>query len=62
MVVNNNKVTVCESKRLSEESVKSPSTSDNYLNPGINHNNCNAKTRVKLNGSCLKRKKKSHFT
>ena len=40
-------------KGLSEESIKTPVTSDNSLNPLINY--CyNNKIRAKFNGSCLK--------
>ena len=57
MVVNGNNVTTLKSKGLSDESVKPPSTPDNGLNPAID---CidNVKMRVKLDGSCLKQKKK----
>ena len=41
---------------MSDESPKSPSTSDNILNTEINYIS-NAKIRVKFDGSCLKQEK-----
>ena len=41
-----------QSKGLSDESIKPPTTSDNSLNPELNY--YGTKTRVKLTGSCLK--------
>ena len=41
-----------QSKRLSDESIKPPTTSDNSLNPELNY--YGTKTRVKFTGSCLK--------
>ena len=40
-------------KRLSDESIKPPPTSNNSICPGINYID-NAKIRVKVDGSCLK--------
>ena len=40
----------------SDESIKSPSTSNNNLNPEINLSD-NAKTQLKFDGSCLKQDK-----
>ena len=40
-----------ESKGLSTESIKPPTTSDNNLTPALNY--YGAKTRVKFTGSCL---------
>ena len=39
------------SKGLSDETIKPPTTSDNSLTPTINYNNT-YKIRVKFNGSC----------
>ena len=42
-------------KGLSDESIKSPSTSNKMLNPSVN--DVGTKTRVKFNGDCLKQDK-----
>ena len=47
MAANTNKFTVSKSKRLSNESIKPQSTSDNSLNSEGNHFD-NAKKRLKL--------------
>ena len=41
-----------KSKGLFNESIKTPSTSNNFLNPLLNYDG--TKIRVKLSGSCLK--------
>ena len=41
-----------QSKGLSNESIKPPTTSDNSLTPELNY--YGTKTRVKFTGSCLK--------
>ena len=41
-----------QSKRISNESIKPPITSDNSLNPELNY--YGTKTRVKFTSSCLK--------
>ena len=46
-------ITSCQSKGLSSESIKPPTTSNNSLNPLINYYNAQ-KIRVKFTGSCLK--------
>ena len=48
-VANSNKFTTWKSKKLSDESIKPPSTSNNGLNPGMNYIN-NGKVRVKFDG------------
>ena len=40
------------SKGLSDESIKSPSTSTNILNPSLNY--VGSKTKTEFKGSCLK--------
>ena len=47
-----------QSKRLSNESIKPPTTSDNSLTPALNY--YGTKTRVKFTGSCLKQSKISY--
>ena len=44
-----------QSKRLSNESIKSPTTSNNSLNPRLNYNDTEIK--VQFTGSCLKQAK-----
>ena len=46
-----------QSKGISNESIKPPTTSDNSLNPELSY--YGTKTRVKFTGSCLKQ---SNFT
>ena len=41
-----------QSKGISNESIKPPTTSDNSLNPKLSHHG--TKTRVQFTGSCLK--------
>ena len=48
--------TLRQSKGLSDESIKPPSTSDNSLTATINYYNAQ-KIRVKFTGSCLKQDK-----
>ena len=47
-----------QSKGVSNESIKPPTTSNNSLTPELNYYN-NIRTRVKFKGSCLKQ---SNFT
>ena len=47
-----------KSKGLSNESIKTPSTSNNFLNPLLDY--INTKTRVKFSRSCLKQDKATH--
>ena len=47
-----------QSKGLSNESIKPPTTSDNSLTPALNY--YGTKTRVKFTGSCLKQPKISY--
>ena len=47
------------SKGLSAESVKPPTTSDNSLTPELSY--YGTKTRVKFNGSCLQQSKTSYI-
>ena len=44
-----------QSKGLSNENIKPPTTSDNSLNPKLNY--CGNKIRVQFTGSCLKQPK-----
>ena len=44
-----------QSKRLSDEIIKPPTTSDNSLNPKVSY--YGTKTRLKFRGSCLKQDK-----
>ena len=55
IVTNTNYISSWKSKRLSDESIKPPTTSDNSLNPIINYYDYNI--RVKFTGSCLKQSK-----
>ena len=55
-VTNTNTVTAWKSKRLLDESIKPPSTSDNNLNLGIN-NTDNVKIQAKFDGSCFRQEK-----
>ena len=45
----------CKSKEFSAESVKPPSAPNNTLDPSLDY--LGTKTRVQLNGSCLKQDK-----
>ena len=54
-IANTNFISEWISKRLSSESIKPPTTSNNSLAPAIN--NYGTKTRVKFTGSCLQHKK-----
>ena len=45
----------CQSKRLSDESIKPPTTSNEILNPSLDYTD--NKIRVKFNGDCLKQEK-----
>ena len=51
----NGNISGWRSKGLSNESIKTPSTSNNSLNPFLDY--VNSKIRVKFNGSCLKQDK-----
>ena len=58
LIANTDYVSSLESKGLSAETIKPPSTSDNRLTPGVS---CyDTKTRVKFTGSCLKQPKISY--
>ena len=48
-----------QSKELSAESIKPPTTSDNSLTPTLNY--YGTKTSLKFTGSCLKQSKKFHI-
>ena len=54
-VANTNYISPWKSKGLSAENIKSPTASDNSLNPIINYYDYNI--RVKFTGSCLKQSK-----
>ena len=59
MVVNViDRVLSWQSKGISNESIKPPTTSDNSLTPELNY--YGTKTRVKFTGSCLKQSKISY--
>ena len=51
----NGRISAWKSKRLSLESVKTPNTSNNTLNPSLYYDG--AMAIVKFNGSCLKQDK-----
>ena len=55
---NTNYVSSWKSKRLSDETIKPPATSDNTLTPVSNY--YGTKTRIKFTGSCLKQPKISY--
>ena len=54
-------ITSWQSKGLSSESIKPPTTSNKSLNPLINYYNAQ-KIRVKITGSCLKQSNKLLYT
>ena len=58
MITNTNYVSSWKSKRLSTESIKLPTISDNSLTPELSY--YGTKTRVKFTGSCLKQWKISY--
>ena len=58
VITNTDYISSWKSKRLSAESIKPPTTSDNSLNPALNY--YGTKTRVKFTGSCLKQSKISY--
>ena len=58
MITNTNYVSSWKSKRLSTESIKLPTISDNCLTPELSY--YGTKTRVKFTGSCLKQWKISY--
>ena len=49
-----------KSKRLSDESIKPPTTTDNSVAPALNY--YGTKTKVKFAGSCLKQSNKLSYT
>ena len=51
VITNTDYISSWESKRLSDESIKPPATSDNSLPPKLNY--YDAKIRIKFTGSCL---------
>ena len=55
LIANTDYVSSLESKGLSAETIKPPSTSDNSLTPLIDY--VDNKIRLKFNGSCLKQPK-----
>ena len=52
---NTNHISSWKSKGLSDKNIHPPAASNNSLAPLLNYNG--TKTRVKLNGSCLKQDK-----
>ena len=58
VITNTDYVSSWKSKRLSVESIKPPTTSDNSLTPALNY--YGTKRRAKLTGSCLKQWKISY--
>ena len=58
LITNTNYISSRKSKRLSAESIKPPTTSNNSLTPIVSY--YGTKTRVKLTGSCLKQPKISY--
>ena len=54
-ITNTNYILSWKSKGLSDESIKSPTTSNNNLNPELSH--YDSDIRVKFTGSCLKQQK-----
>ena len=55
VITNSNYVSSWKTKGLSAKTIKPPATSDNSLTPTLSY--YGTKTRVKLNGSCLKQPK-----
>ena len=55
MITNTDYVSSWQSKGLSAESIKPPTTSDNSLAPALNY--YDTKIRVKITGSCLNNQK-----
>ena len=53
---NSDRVTAWKSKDFPKETIKSPATSSNSLNPTLNYTD-NLRMRVKVAGSCLKQDK-----
>ena len=60
LIANTDYVSSLESKGLSAETIKPPSTSDNSLTPLIDY--VDNKIRLKFNGSCLKQSNKISYT
>ena len=57
MIANTKYISEWKSKGLSDESIKSPATSDNSLSPVIDY--LGDKIRLKFNGGCLKQPKRT---
>ena len=57
-VVNSDYILEWKSKGLSDESIKSPSSPQNFVNPSLNFLGTNI--RVSFNGSCLKQDKTTY--
>ena len=55
MITNTDYISSWKSKRVSAESIKPHTTSDNSLTPTLNY--YGTKTRVKFTGNCLKQSK-----
>ena len=53
-----NSISEWKSKGLSNESIKTPSISNNFFNPLLDY--VSTKIRVKFSGSCLKQDKATH--
>ena len=60
MTANAKYISSWKSEGLSDESIKSPATSDNSLSPLINY--LDNKMRLKFNGRCLKQQNKPTYT
>ena len=60
MIANTKYISSWKSKRLFDESIKPPATSDNSLPPLIDY--LDNKIRLKLNGGCLKQQNKPTYT
>ena len=58
MITNTDYISSWKSEKLSAESIKAPTTSDNSLTPTLNY--YGTKTRVKFTGSCLKQSEISY--
>ena len=58
MITNTDYISSWKSEKLSAESIKAPTTSDNSLTPALSYHG--TKTRVEFTGSCLKQSKISY--
>ena len=58
LITNTDYISSCKSKKISGESIKPPTTSDNSLTPALNY--YGTKTSVKFTESCLKQSKISY--